>query len=278
MAAGRQARVVLVDAEDVHRYAAARTLRRAGYAVTETADSTETLEQVEKGGVVLVLTAVRTAAVDGLELLRQLKERSPAVSVILMDDGGSLERAVAGLRLGASDYLVKPCSAQDIRSSAERGVEQTRRLLHRRRLLESMQRDLLKLMRDGAGWADDDDEPERPHRPVRPPVIGSALRIGALMVRPGHYQVEAGEETIILTPTEFDLLLYLAANQGRVVSCHELVREVRGYATSEPVARDVIRPHISNLRRKLRGLDKGAGLIINVRGIGYRLSAMAEKP
>jgi DNA-binding response OmpR family regulator len=51
-----------------------------------------------------------------------------------------------------------------------------------------------------------------------------------------------------------------------------LVREVRGYAVEETEAREVIRPHVSNLRRKLKEASTDADLIVNVRGIGYRLN------
>jgi DNA-binding response OmpR family regulator len=54
------------------------------------------------------------------------------------------------------------------------------------------------------------------------------------------------------------------------------VREVRGYAVDEAEAREVIRPHVSNLRRKLKQAGQDADLIVNVRGIGYRLSEQAD--
>ena len=50
------------------------------------------------------------------------------------------------------------------------------------------------------------------------------------------------------------------------------MREVRGYSIDEPEAREVIRPHISNLRRKLKQAGQNPNLIVNVRGIGYRLA------
>lgn len=81
--------------------------------------------------------------------------------------------------------------------------------------------------------------------------LGSVMTLGPLTIYPGRYEISVEEHRIDLTPTEFDLLLYLAAHRGRVVSCHELVREVRGYAVDEAEAREVIRPHVSNLRRKL---------------------------
>ena len=72
------------------------------------------------------------------------------------------------------------------------------------------------------------------------------------------------------------VLLYLAAHRGRVVPCYELVREVRNYVAEEAEAREVIRPHISNLRRKLEKAGQNPDLIMNVRGLGYRLSELPE--
>ena len=92
---------------------------------------------------------------------------------------------------------------------------------------------------------------------------------------PGKYEIAADKRSAALTPTEFDILLYLAAHRSRVVSCQELVREVRGYRSDETEAREVIRPHISNLRRKLKGLGE-FNLIVNVRGVGYRLVEFDE--
>jgi DNA-binding response OmpR family regulator len=100
--------------------------------------------------------------------------------------------------------------------------------------------------------------------------------IGQLSIFPGRYQIAVDEHPIDLTPTEFDLLLYLAAHRGRVVSCHELVREVRGYGVDEAEAREVIRPHVSNLRRKLKQMGLDEDMIVNVRGIGYRLNEQPE--
>jgi len=98
------------------------------------------------------------------------------------------------------------------------------------------------------------------------------MTLGPLTIFPGRYQIAVGEQPIDLTPTEFDLLLYLAVHRGRVVPCHELVREVRGYSVDEPEAREVIRPHISNLRRKLKQAGQDPNLVVNIRGIGYRLA------
>jgi DNA-binding response OmpR family regulator len=163
-----------------------------------------------------------------------------------------------------------------------RGVERARNLKRRRALLDAIRSNVSELTRadvdvvKGAfDESDFDDEPPRMEEPIAEP-ISSNMTLGPLTIYPGRYQISVGDRPIDLTPTEFDLLLYLAAHRGRVVSCHELVREVRGYTVDEAEAREVIRPHVSNLRRKLKQTGQDADLIVNVRGIGYRLSEQAQ--
>jgi DNA-binding response OmpR family regulator len=175
------------------------------------------------------------------------------------------------LRLGAHDYLIKPVSSQDIRQSVSRGLERSQNMRRRRMLLEAIKNNIKELTdeekeasRGGDGAA------KALSAPVQVPV--TTMTLGPLTIFPGSYQIQVGDQSLDLTPTEFDLLLYLAAHRGRVVPCYELVREVRGYTVDESEAREVIRPHISNLRRKLERVGQDPDLIVNVRGVGYRLS------
>ncbi|MFZ4826296.1 MAG: response regulator transcription factor [Phototrophicaceae bacterium] len=269
--------ILVVDDEGAIRYSVSKTLQRVGYHVSEAESGEKALEMMVQQEFDVILTDIRMPGIDGVELLRRIKEIAPDASVILMTGYASLSTAVEALRLGAHDYLIKPSSSQDIKHSVSEGLRRSRNLKRRRDLLKIMQRNLSDLQssqvkdynnyepRDFTAYASV-DEPE--------PMLdaGGSMQLGALTVYPGKYQISVHDTPIDLTPTEFDLLLYLAAHQGRVVSCHELVREVRGYAVGEAEAREVIRPHVSNLRRKLKEVGLDEDLIVNVRGIGYRLS------
>jgi len=172
--------------------------------------------------------------------------------VILLTGYASLETAIESLRLGAHDYLVKPSSSQDIRTSVSQGLERARNMKHRRLLLRAIRDNVEELTGEGLSLeaGDTRSRTQTAGAPVITPV--ATMTIGPLTIYPGRYQISVGEQPIDLTPTEFDLLLYLAAHRGRVVPCSELVREVRGYTLGENEAREVIRPHVSNLRRKLK--------------------------
>jgi DNA-binding response OmpR family regulator len=232
----------------------------------------------------VVLTDIRMPGLTGVELLKRIKEVSPDAIVILMTGYASLGTAVESLRLGAHDYLIKPSSSQDIRASVARGVERARNLKRRRALLDAIRSNVFELthadVENASAVYNEDDEPmmhgTAAYEPAPTEPMNTNMTLGPLTIYPGRYQISVGDQPIDLTPTEFDLLLYLAAHRGRVVSCHELVREVRGYAVDEAEAREVIRPHVSNLRRKLKQTGQDADLIVNVRGIGYRLSDQGQ--
>jgi DNA-binding response OmpR family regulator len=281
MNGNQPAHVLVVDDEGANRYSVSKTLQRVGYVVDEASSGEEALDHVEKQEFDVVLTDIRMQGIDGIELLRRIKDTSPDAIVILMTGYASLGTAVEALRLGAHDYLIKPSSSQDIRSSVGRGIDRARNLKRRRRLLDAIKNDVFELAREDVESAriSYDTAFERATQSYGeriPEPVSNTMQLGPLTVYPGRYQISVGDRPIDLTPTEFDLLLYLAAHRGRVVPCHELVREVRGYAVDESEAREVIRPHVSNLRRKLKGAGEEADLIVNVRGIGYRLSEVAE--
>lgn len=276
------AHVLVVDDEGAIRYSVSKTLQRVGYTVNEASTGEEALEVMKKERFDVVLTDIRMPGLTGVELLKRIKEVSPDAIVILMTGYASLGTAVEALRLGAHDYLIKPSSSQDIRQSVARGVERSRNLKRRRALLDALRSNVSELTRADVDVVktafedmDFEEEPMKIDDTVVEP-ISSNMTLGPLTIYPGRYQIAVGDRPIDLTPTEFDLLLYLAAHRGRVVSCHELVREVRGYTVDEAEAREVIRPHVSNLRRKLKQAGQDADIIVNVRGIGYRLSEQAQ--
>ncbi len=272
MVNGDDARILVVDDEGAIRYSISKTLQRVGYQVHTAASGEEALDLMKRQDYDVVLTDIRMPGLSGVDLLAKIKERAPDAVVILLTGYASLETAIESLRLGAHDYLVKPSSSQDIRNSVSEGVERARNMRHRRALLRSIRDNVEELTgerieleraatKGGAAPA---------NTPVVTPV--TTMTIGPLTIYPGRYQISVGDQPIDLTPTEFDLLLYLAAHRGRVVPCSELVREVRGYTLEEHEAREVIRPHVSNLRRKLKASGQNPNIIVNVRGIGYRLS------
>lgn len=264
--------ILVVDDEGAIRYSISKTLQRVGYQVQTAASGEEALEMIRQQPFDVVLTDIRMPGLTGVELLAEIKKEAPDAVVILLTGYASLETAIESLRLGAHDYLVKPSSSQDIRQSVAQGLERSRNMRQRRALLKSIRENVEQLtgVPDDGNAITSSPSSSSAGTPVVTPV--TTMTIGPLTIYPGRYQISVGDQPIDLTPTEFDLLLYLAAHRGRVVPCSELVREVRGYTLEEHEAREVIRPHVSNLRRKLKSSGQNPNIIVNVRGIGYRLA------
>jgi two-component system alkaline phosphatase synthesis response regulator PhoP len=272
MTNGEDAYILVVDDEGAIRYSISKTLQRVGYQVHTAASGEEALEMMTQQGYDVVLTDIRMPGVSGVELLAEIKEQAPDAVVILLTGYASLETAIESLRLGAHDYLVKPSSSQDIRNSVAQGIERARNMKHRRVLLRTIRDHVEELTGESTEAESSSAKAKAPAAPTPVVTPVTSMTIGPLTIYPGRYQISVGDQPIDLTPTEFDLLLYLAAHRGRVVPCSELVREVRGYTLEEHEAREVIRPHVSNLRRKLKASGQNPNIIVNVRGIGYRLS------
>lgn len=274
------AHILVVDDESAIRYSITKTLQRVGYQVDSASSGEEALQMLGQKNYDVVLTDIRMPGISGVELLARVKEEAPDAIVILLTGYASLDTAVESLRLGAHDYLIKPSSSQDIRDSVTRGVERARNQRRRRALLNAIQHNVQELTHVSTETpaAQTKMPPQAETADTATPIATpiNTMRLGPLTIFPGRYQISVGDKAIDLTPTEFDLLLYLAVHRGRVVPCHELVREVRGYSIDEPEAREVIRPHISNLRRKLKQAGQDPSLIVNVRGIGYRLADLPD--
>ncbi|MYC56156.1 MAG: response regulator transcription factor [Chloroflexi bacterium] len=270
-------RMLLVVADDVSRYTLSMTLQREGYVVDEAANSEAALGHFQQRDIDLVLADLDLPDEDGFALLRAIKQQSSDAVVILMSADADARIVVQALRAGAGDFLLMPCASDELRARVEQGMVSARSHIRRRRLLTAINQNVAQLSAELMSAVGEESPPQTNLRDVRgqSPLQGRGIRLGPFELVPGRYEVAAGGGGASLTPTEFDLLLYLAAHRERVVPCSELVREVRGYYIEEPEAREIIRPHISNLRRKLRSLDD-TEMIANVRGAGYRLIEAAQ--
>jgi two-component system response regulator AtoC len=106
--------ILVVDDETVLAGAIADYLGRYGHAVNVTSSGEEAFQYVEHGPPDIVLLDYRLPRMDGLEVLRKLKETHPKLEVIMLTAHGSREGAVQAMQLGAFDYLNKPVDLEDL--------------------------------------------------------------------------------------------------------------------------------------------------------------------
>ena len=228
-------RVLVVD-DDVKLTALLRDyLEQNGAAVTIAPDGSKGLEALDASGPFdVVLLDVMMPGMDGLETCRRMRQRSQVPIVMLTAKGDEADR-VAGLEIGADDYVPKPFSPREL-------LARIRAVLRRTR-----------------------PEPA-PEGADLPRILALDLAIDT-----ATREVHRAGKRVELTGLEFDILVALARRPGRVIARDRLLAEAgRGDVV---VGERTVDVHISHLRQKLG--DDPPRLIKTVRGVGYVLSKEA---
>jgi putative two-component system response regulator len=143
----RQRKVLVVDDDQFALRGIVRALGGESYQVVTATSGSEALDLLKQGSFNLVLTDLKMQEVDGLEVLRQAREIAPQAVVLILTGYASVESAIEALREGAHDYLVKPCSADELRLKIERGLERVRLAEERQQAEEELRRSCVKLKR-----------------------------------------------------------------------------------------------------------------------------------
>jgi len=152
---------------------------------------------------------------------------------------------VAGLDLGADDYLPKPFSPKE---------------------LEARIATILRRVGRGSATAE----------PRELPTGQGVVRVGDLVVDTNRRQVTRGSERISLTYTEFSLLELLFREPGRVVPRAEILEQLWGYPPRRAADLRVVDVYVARLRGKLEPDPRNPELILTVRGIGYSSQRMGD--
>jgi len=200
-----------------------------GFSLDHAADGIKGLQKAQTGAYQLILLDVMLPGLDGLSLLRQLRQTSYCPVLMLTARGDDIDR-ILGLELGADDYLAKPFNPRELSA-------RVRAILRRVELAQ---------------------QPQQHQAPL--------LELNQVTLNRQNRQVHCQGLAIVLTATEFQLLEYLMNHAGRVVSKEELSKEVMGRVLQQyDRSLDM---HVSNIRKKLaQGSDHEK--IQTLRGSGY---------
>ena len=116
----RKLRVLVVDDEDLCRWASHQLLARYGHEVEEAASAAAALGKVEVWNPDAILLDIRLPDMDGIEVLRRVRRQRPTVRAIVMTAHATLQTAVAAIRAGAVDFLAKPLDPAELESALAR--------------------------------------------------------------------------------------------------------------------------------------------------------------
>lgn len=205
-------------------------LKRAGYDVQIASDGRQAMKLLERQMPDFVILDLMLPGIDGLSLTRWLRERSNIPIIMLTARREEIDR-IAGLEIGADDYVVKPFSPQEL-------VSRVRAVF--RRLGQGQ----VKL------------EPERP------------LSFDGLVIDPGSRVVTVNGSDIELTVKEFDMLYLLAQHPKQVFTRDQLLERVWGGA--QYIDPGTVTVHVRRLREKIEDDPSKPTRLLTVWGVGYK--------
>ena len=222
-------KVLVVDDDPALAEMLGIVLRGEGFSPSFVADGDAALGAFRRERPDLVLLDVMLPGTDGVEVCRQIRAES-GVPIVMLTARGDTVDVVNGLESGADDYVVKPFKAREL----------VARVRARLRLPESAEPESLTI-----GPEDD---------PVHIDV-------------PGH-RVTRGDETVQLTPLEFDLLVALARKPHVVFTREVLLEQVWNYRHAADTR--LVNVHVQRLRAKVERDPEHPQVVVTVRGVGYK--------
>ena len=239
-----KATILVVDDEAAVRRVLVMRLQLSGYRVICAEDGEQALEMFHNESPDLVVLDVMLPKLDGFAVCRRLRAES-CVPIIFLSAVEAISERVAGLDLGADDYLPKPFSPKE---------------------LEARISTILRRVGRGSAVVESRELPTGQ----------GVLRLGDLVVDTNRRQVTRGSERINLTYTEFSLLELLFRDPGHVVPRAEILEQLWGYPPRRAADLRVVDVYVARLRGKLEPDPRNPELILTVRGIGYASQRMGE--
>jgi two-component system, OmpR family, response regulator RegX3 len=182
-------RILVVEDEESFSDALGYMLRREGFEVAMAATGPDGIEEFDRAGADLVLLDLMLPGLSGLEVCRQLRQRSEVPVIMLTAKDAEVDKVV-GLEIGADDYVTKPFSAREL-------VARIRAVLRRR-----------------------GTEPDE--------LVSSVLESGPVRMDVDRHVVSVNSDTIPMPLKEFELLEFLLRNAGRVLTRGQLIDRIWG--------------------------------------------------
>ncbi len=225
-------KILIIDDDPLLRTLIQQSLEQDNYHVTTAQNGTEGLELMEKAKPDLIILDIMMPDMSGWEICDRIRKTS-TVPIIMLTARSSQNDIVRGLQAGADDYLIKP--------------------FHQAEMLARVSAVLRRVK-------------TTPVASTTPMSFGD----GDLVIDPGDHRVTRGQKEINLTPTEFNLLLFMAHRAGRILSTEVIFDNVWSYDTEANV--ESVKWYVWRLRKKLEENPSKPKYIITERGVGYRFA------
>jgi len=236
----KDTRILVVEDEPDLRTGLQHNLELEGFKVDVAGDGKTGLRKAMQDNPDLMLLDLMLPGMSGLDVLKQLREAGRVIPVIVVSAKGMDRDKVAGLELGADDYVTKPFGLAELLA----------------RVRAVLRRTHARVQGDGAAA----------------PVSGTVMRFPDLVVDFKRFTVTRAGEEVQLSRFEAEILRMLIERRGEVVTRQDLLRKVWGYVHL-PTTRTVDN-HIARLRKKLEHNADAPVHVVTVHGLGYRFDSL----
>ncbi|NME06044.1 response regulator transcription factor [Psychrobacillus sp. BL-248-WT-3] len=225
-------RILLVEDDESISEMVEKYLRSEGFIITTVNDGEAAVKQNQSSAFDLIILDIMMPKLDGLEVLRIIRETSAVPILIMSAKDSDLDKAL-GLGLGADDYLAKPFSLLELSARVKAAIRRATQYSREQQVNEDV------------------------------------IEIGDLKIDVTNFMVTKGKEHIKLTAKEFAILKLFASNQNRVFTkqqIYQLVWEDEYYGDE-----NIINVHMRRLREKIEEEPSNPRYIKTLWGIGYKL-------
>lgn len=231
-----QKKVLVVDDEQSILTLLKYNLQQAGYEVITAMDGEKGQELALAEKPDFIILDLMLPKLDGIEVCKQLRQQKVLTPILMLTAKDDEFDKVLGLELGADDYMTKPFSPREV-------IARVKAIFRRTQYQPSQNEQEAEDM--------------------------ESIQISSLKILPDQFEAYFDEQLLELTPKEFELLLYLARNKGRVLTRDQLLSSVWNYDFAGDTR--IVDVHISHLREKIELDTKKPIYIKTIRGLGYKL-------
>lgn len=223
-------KILIVDDEASIVTLLSFNIEKAGFAIDVAYDGAEAISKAESNMYDLIVLDLMLPKIDGMEVCKYLRRNRIDTPILMLTAKDEEFDKILGLELGADDYLTKPFSPKEVVARIKAILRRTKK------------------------------EKAHPY---------ASVRIGNMVIYPERYEAVIDDQVFEFTRKEFELLIYLATNKGKVLTRDQLLLAVWNYDFVGDTR--IVDVHISHLREKIEPNSRKPIYIKTIRGLGYKM-------
>ena len=231
-------KVLVVDDEPSIVTLLTFNLEKEGYQVSSATDGAIGLQMGLNEAFDFIILDVMLPSIDGIEIMKRLRQEKIDTPILILTAKDDPIDRILGLEIGADDYLAKPFSPREV-------------LARMKAIFRRM-------------------EPRRTET-TPPSEMESQLTVGEIEANLSSYQVKVAGKPVVLTPKEFELLIYFMRRKNHVIDRDTLLNQIWNFDFDGQTR--IVDVHISHLREKIETNPKNPQYLLTIRGFGYKFQA-----